>query len=400
MVGRIERGEYELMEEYELMIPGPTQVEQRVLLKMSERIVPHYGKEWVEYYWTVIEKLKKVLGAWENVFVMVGSGHLGLEAVINSAISEGDKIVVFVNGFFGQRIAEIASTYTRDVHIVNVEWGKAISEEVVRDTLRRIDGRPKLAAVVHLETSTGVLNPVREIAKQCRERDIPLMVDAVSSVGTTPIKVDEWGVDYCVTVSQKGLGAPPGLVIVSASSEALRKAKVAGHLGKGWYLNISKWEEFSKEKQPYFITMAVNNIRALDASLSRLLEEGLENVYRRHYEVAKAFRLGIRQMGLSIIADEDVASSAVTAVLLSEGVPSAGLATFLKRKYRIVVGKGLGIFEGQCIRVGHMAEGARLNRILPVLFGIEDYLRLQGRSIPIGTSLVGIQSVGNGREVI
>lgn len=376
------------MKNTHLMIPGPIEVDYSVLSQMSSPMVAHYDEEWVKFYNGVIEKLKVVIGTQQNVFIMVGSGHTGLEAAISSVTSEEDEILVGINGFFGHRIADIAQSYARKVNTVEIEWGKAIDPDLIDDALQN-NREIKLVIVVQGETSTGVLSPIKEIAQVCKAHDVLLMVDAVCSIGAVPFEMDNWGVDLCVTASQKGIGAPPGLVIVSVSERAWEVARASGRDSKGWYLNLSKWKEFLSSPQPYFITMAINNVRAINASLDNIMEEGINERFSRHAKVARAFRAGIRNMGLSTLADESVALNSVSVVKMPSNVFSQDLIRFLRKQYNIMVADGLDTFKGKAIRVGHMDNSAYLYNIIPVLFGIETFLRnCCNMDISIGTSLI------------
>lgn len=377
------------MKNTHLMIPGPIEVDYSVLSQMSSPMVAHYDEEWVKFYNGVIEKLKVIIGTQQDVFIMVGSGHTGLEAAISSVTSEEDEILVGINGLFGHRIADIAQSYARKVNTVEIEWGKAIDPDLIDDALQS-NREIKLVIVVQGETSTGVLSPIKEIAQVCKAHDVLLMVDAVCSIGAVPFEMDNWGVDLCVTASQKGIGAPPGLVIVSVSERAWEAARASGRDSKGWYLNLSKWKEFLSLPQPYFITMAINNVRAINASLDNIMEEGINERFSRHAKVARAFRAGIRNMGLSTLADESVALNSVSVVKMPSNVFSQDLIRFLRKQYNIMVADGLDTFKGKAIRVGHMDNSAYLYNIIPVLFGIETFLRnCCNMNISYGASLIG-----------
>ena len=355
-------------------------------------MVAHYGEEWTRFYNEVVRKLKIVMGTQKDVFIMTGSGHMGLEAAIASTVREEDEILVCINGFFGHRLTEIVQSYVSKVHTIQVDCGKVITPTMIEEILQK-KKKVRLVIVVHGETSTGVVNPIKEIAQVCRRYDVLLMIDAVSSIGAMPFKMDEWGIDLCITASQKGLGAPPGLAIVAVSDRAWQEIEAPGISRKGWYLNLFKWKEYSikgKDWQPYFITMAINNVRALDMSLNNILKEGLDKRFKRHGKVAKAFRMGVRNIGLSVLANESVASSAVTVVKMPTGISSKDLLSFLRKEYNTVIANGLDSFKDKAIRVGHMGSGAHINRILPVLFGIETFLRRHSdKKISLGASLIG-----------
>ncbi|SMB95202.1 aspartate aminotransferase [Thermanaeromonas toyohensis ToBE] len=344
------------MEKPLLMIPGPCALEREVCEAMSWQPVPHYGREWVEEFNRVRESLKPLFGTTEGkIYITVGSGHAGIEAGINAIAAEGDRLLVVNNGFFGERIVWIARNYGIEVVELRSEWGEPVDPEAVRDALDR-DPMIKALAVVHGETSTGVLNPIKEIGKIACEREVLLFVDAICSVGGTEFLMDEWGVDLCVAASQKGLSAPAGLVILAVRQKVWDNLKKRKKRPVGWYLNVEVWRHFEESQgdfQPYGITMAVNNVRALQVSLDQMYREGLENRFRRHHEISRYIRDGLASLGLELFARGEPLPL-VTVSKCPQGIEAEKLVTLLRKRYDIYITGGLGPYKEKTFRVGHM----------------------------------------------
>lgn len=224
--------------------------------------------------------------------------------------------------------------------------------------------------------------------------NLHLVVDAVSSLGGLELDVDGWGIDVCISASQKCLGAPPGLVLISVSDSAWAAMEDRRSSIPSWYLNLLRWKEFADrfpDYQPYFITMAVNNVLALRRSMEAILEEGLGACVARHQLVGRAFRQSLMAMGLTPVGDERFASGIVSVFKVPEGHSSKEIVRFLRDEFGIQVAPGLRELADTTVRVGHMGPGAEMTRILPVLFGIEEWLRREAhQAIGVGVSAAGI----------
>ena len=219
-----------------------------------------------------------------DAFILVGSGSSALDACLGSSLSTGEQVVIGVNGWFGERLAAIAQQYGLDVIPVTAPWGEPLDPA---DFGKAFEAHPqaRLAAVVHLETSTTIVNPIEEIGPLAARHGRVLMVDAVSSLGGMPVRMDEWGIGLCASASQKCLGAPPGLATVAVSPAAWSLIDRVENKGHGWYLNLRVWRQFATEWadwHPFPITMATNNVLALRAGLQGLLAEGLEHRMERY----------------------------------------------------------------------------------------------------------------------
>lgn len=362
-------------ERYDLMIPGPVAVRGEVLSEMAQPLMAHYGDAWAAIFNDTIEMAKQVFQTKSDLFIMPGSGHYGVEAALNSLVEPGEDVIIVSTGHFGDRTAELSSSHGAQVHMIDAGWGDTAEPEKVRDALKQYPSA-KTVAMVHNETSTGLANPVREIGAICSEHDVVLIVDAVSSIGGMDLPVDEWGVDVCVTASQKCLESPPGLFSVSVSDKAYESMKARKQPISGWAMNILKWGEFaeSRPSQPHYVTMPVNNVLALHKSLSYILQEGLDARFARHHEVGMEFRSGLRELGLELIGSDSQASGLVEVFYVPRGHVESEIILFMKARYGIQVAGGLGKLKGKTVRVGTMGPGARMSRIVPVLHGVKEWL--------------------------
>jgi alanine-glyoxylate transaminase/serine-glyoxylate transaminase/serine-pyruvate transaminase len=367
-----------------LMIPGPVEAEDEVLAALAEPVLPHYGRRWLEIYRETIERLKQVFGTREDLFLMSGPGMAGLDAALGSLMRTGEKVVVLSNGFFGQRLGVVARGYGLDPRLVEAPLGRPIDPEDVRRVLSAEPDAQALA-MVHLETSTGVLNPLQEIAAIAREFDVPIIVDAVSSMGGVPLPVDEWGIDVCVTVSNKCLACPPGIVLISVSQRAWDQIDGKGGRAHGWYLNLRTWKDYAinwASWHPYPTTLPTNNVVALLTSLRRILDQGLEAYYARHVEAAHTVRAGLERLGFELFMPEAHASPLITTVSGLPGMDIDDLRSYLEREWQLMIAGGLDELKGKIFRVGHMGKAASLEYAEWFLDGVAAYLRLQGHDVP------------------
>jgi aspartate aminotransferase-like enzyme len=288
---------------------------------------------------------------------------------LGSTVAPAGRVLIPQNGFFGERLEEMARAYTPHVRPVKSPLGKPIDLGRVEESLRR--QRFDVVAVVHCETSTGLINPIRELAELCRRHGAPLIVDAISSLGIEPLEMDAWGIGICVSASQKGLEAPPGLALVAVGKEAWVRIEAAE--GPGWYLSLRVWREYTRkwgDWHPHPITQPVNNVRALRVGMERILREGLGARFRRHREVTDRLRWGLRGLGLEPLVADAVAAHGVTAARGPEGKVDALLAG-LRDRHGILIAGGLGELKGKIFRIAHMGPGASEEAVDTVLSAIK-----------------------------
>jgi len=333
-----------------LRIPGPTPLPREVLQTLSRQMINHRGPEFGQILNGVIANLKQVFQTKNDVFLFTSSGTGGLEAAIVNTLSPGDKVLSVSNGAFGERFATIAEQFGAEVIPLRFEWGKAADIDAIRQALQ---AGPKIKAVLvtHNETSTGITNDLASISSVVKEFDKLLLVDAISSLGSINLPVDDWHLDVAVTASQKGWMAPPGLAIVSVSQEAWQ-ANTRAKMPR-FYWDFAKAKNYLEiEQTPW--TPAITTVFALSVSLEMMLREGLPNIVARHARVAKAARDGVESLGLSVFAEEGYASNTVTAVAASDGLDTKKMLRILRDEYQIVLAGGQQRLDGKIFRIGHL----------------------------------------------
>lgn len=333
-----------------LMTPGPTNVPKRVLKKMSETMLHHRTDQYSAIFEEFNERLKYVFQTKNPVLTFPASGTGGLESAIVNPFSKGDKILAISIGDFGNRFINIAKIHGLEVDEIIVPWGKAVTLDDIKNNLKP---EHKGLIITHNETSTAVVNPIEEIGKFLKDRDILYIVDAVSSLGGIDIKMDEWNIDILITASQKALMSPPGLAFIGVSEKALNSCK-SSNIPKYYfdYLLAKKYMDKEQAQNPY--TPAISLILATNEALKMIEEEGLQNVFLRHEKLANKFREGIKSMNLELYAQNHCYSNTVTAVSLKEEGLASKIKNKLDEEYNIIISGGQGSTKGKLIRIGHM----------------------------------------------
>lgn len=333
-----------------LRIPGPTPCPDEVLQAMTKQMINHRGPEFARILNRVTESLKILFQTSNDVFLLTGSGTGGLEAAVVNTLSPGDTVLSVSIGVFGDRFTSIAEQYGAEVIPLKFEWGKAADPDEVR---RALEKEPKIKAVLvtHNETSTGVTNDLASLSSVIKEFDKLLIVDAISSLGSINLPVDEWGCDIAVTGSQKGWMAPPGLTMVSVSETAWQ-AHANARMPR-FYWDFSRARSYLERGQTPW-TPAVSTVFAMNTSLGMMLDEGLPNIIARHARIGQLARDGVKSLGLTLFADENFASNTVTAVNAPEGVNANDLRKILLAENEIVLGGGQQRLDGMIFRIGHL----------------------------------------------
>ena len=340
-----------------LMIPGPVEVDPAVLKALCGPVEPHYGADWTKKYTRITSLLKQVFNTNNDVFVMAGSGTNAIDASIGSSMMTGEKIIIGNNGFFGDRLVDIAKSYGLQIIEVKAPWGEALDPAVIADTLK---AHPdvKIVAVVHSETSTTILNPIEAIGDIVKNSDALFLVDAVSSLGGVRIEVDSWGIDLCPSASQKCLGATPGLGPVAISPKAWKMIDRTKEKAHGWYSNLQVWRDYAREWgdwHPTPVTMPVSVANGLLVSLEQLLSEGIDTRMQRYKTLALKLRIGLREAGMQPFTQDDALNPVLTAAYPPEGVNSAQVVNYLLDKHHIMISGGLGALKTKVFRIGHMS---------------------------------------------
>jgi alanine-glyoxylate transaminase/serine-glyoxylate transaminase/serine-pyruvate transaminase len=292
---------------------------------------------------------------------MSGTGSAGMETCFVNLIEPGDAVLIGVNGVFGARMVDVAERCGAQVDRVEAEWGAALNPEQLRAALAR--KRYKLVALVHAETSTGVLQPLEEISRLVREHDSLLLVDAVTSLGGAPMQVDDWAIDVCYSGTQKCLSCPPGLSPVTFSERAITVVRQRRRKVQSWYLDLSMIEKYWGSERVYHHTAPISMNYALHEALRLVLEEGLQAAWARHRQVHEFFIREIQKIGLEPAVAEKVRAPMINAVRIPPGIDDARVRQRLYDEFNIEIGSGLGPLKGKIWRVGLMGHGARVENV-------------------------------------
>lgn len=369
-----------------LMGPGPSNVHPRVLRALSAPVLGHLDKEFLE----IMNRTKELLAETfmttnEFTIPISGTGSAGMETALVNFIEPGDKVLICINGLFGERMADIVRRCGGDLEVIQGEWGKIIEPEEVEKALKQ---RPAdLVGIVHAETSTGVLQPIKPVAEIARKHGALLVVDAVTSLGGTPVKVDEDGIDVVYSGTQKCLSCPPGLAPITVNKRAeerlaSRKTKV-----QSWYLDITMLRSYWGKERFYHHTAPVNMIYALYESLRIIHEEGLEARFARHVLHSNALKAGLHAMGLKLFAQDGYQAPMLNSVEIPEGVDDLGVRNYLVTNYGLEIGGGLGPIKGRIWRVGLMGHSCTRENVMLVLAGLEEALSAQGFKVEKGAGV-------------
>jgi aspartate aminotransferase-like enzyme len=334
-----------------LMIPGPTNVPDRILQAMGKPMINHRGQEFHRLYDRLVENMRYLFQTKGDVYALTSSGTGGVEAIIANVMERGEKIIVPVNGDFSHRIAGNVEYFGGDPIVLEVEWGKTPTATLIEEAVEK-EPDAKVLFVIYNETSTGTLTKeMREIAKIARKYDRLLAVDAISNLGGDLLPMEEWGVDIVVGGSQKCLACPPGLALVALGQRAWEfvKPRKAGSN----YWDFHKYKSFDARKETPF-TPAVNLYFALDEALLMLREEGLENRIARHAKMSGAFYAAVKALGLELFADPSCRSNTVVAVKNPSGVNVGKMRQIMEEKYGVIITGGMGAVRDTTFRIGSM----------------------------------------------
>lgn len=341
------------------MGPGPSMVAPTVYEALARPTLGHLDPEFVRMMEEVKVMLRQVFQTQNDMtFPISGTGSAGMEFCCANLIEPGDEVIIGVNGVFGTRMCDVAERCGAKVTKVEATWGRIIEPQQVADALQRVS-KPRFVAVVHAETSTGALTPLEEISKLTRDAGALFLVDAVTSLGGCPVKVDAWGIDAIYSGTQKCLSCPPGLSPVSLSARALERARTRKNKVQSWYLDVNLLSSYWGQERVYHHTAPINMNYALHEALRVVLLEGLEARFQRHREVHELLRAGLAELGLEIVSQAGHQLWQLNAVGVPAGVDEAALRKRLLVDFGIEVGAGLGPLKGKITRVGLMGETAR-----------------------------------------
>ncbi|MGH7860780.1 MAG: pyridoxal-phosphate-dependent aminotransferase family protein [Candidatus Dormibacteraceae bacterium] len=350
----------------QLRIPGPTPLPERVVRAMNQPMIDHRGPEFGALLRDVVAGAKRIFETSNDLLVLTSSGSGGLESALANLISPGDKVVAAGCGMFGDRLAGIAEAFGADLIRLISEWGQPTDPDDLAKVLADNPGA-KVVLLTHNETSTCVGNDIAVLARVVKDAGRLSVVDAVSSVSSVRIAVDENQIDVCVSASQKGWMAPPGLAFVTISPGAweLNKAAKAPRFYFDWQRHLAQLEVSSTPWTP-----AIGVAYALQEGIRMLEEEGLANVYQRHADIAHATQAALQAIGFSLFAAEGYRSNTVTGALPMAGLDVGAFRKILRENYGVVIGNGQGKMQGKMFRVGHLGA-VTAGDLIQVLWSVE-----------------------------
>ncbi|MER3417133.1 MAG: alanine--glyoxylate aminotransferase [Gemmataceae bacterium] len=363
-----------------LLGPGPSDVHPRVLRAMATPLVGHLDADFLEIMNDVQALLRYAFQTSNRLtYAVSGTGSAGMETCVVNLIEPGDRMVVCVNGVFGQRMVDVAQRAGAQVTVLERPWGQVFELDAIREVLQRV--RPKVLGIVHAETSTGAWQPLDGLGRLCHEWDALLLVDTVTSLGGVPVEVDRWEADAVYSGTQKCLSCPPGLAPVTFSERAWeaiarRKSKV-----QSWYLDVTLVQRYWGEERFYHHTAPISMVYALREALRLVAEEGLPARFERHRRHHRALCAGLEALGIGFIPAPAHRLPQLNAVWIPPGVEDSAVRKQLLQEFGIEIGGGLGEFKGRAWRIGLMGYSCRAQNVLTFLAALEKCLRAQGMAV-------------------
>jgi alanine-glyoxylate transaminase / serine-glyoxylate transaminase / serine-pyruvate transaminase len=361
------------IEEILLMGPGPSCVPPEVYQALSRKTLGHLDP----YFLTIAEEIKdmlrRIMNTANNLTIPIsGTGSAGMEAAFVNLVERGDKVLILLNGVFGMRMQDVAGRLGAEVDVLEFPWGTPVELPAVE---KKVCEKPyKIIAVVHAETSTGVMNPVAGIGAILKGGSTIYLVDTVTSLGGTEVRTDDWNIDVIYSGTQKCLSCPPGLAPLSFSDKAMaalnaRKTKVPN-----WYLDLTMIANYWGQNRVYHHTAPINMLYGLYQALSLIFEESTEKVFERHRENHLALVKGLEEMGLRMLVDESCRLPMLNAVCVPDGVDELAVRKRLRSEFNIEIGGGLGPLAGKIWRVGLMGHTARTESVEKLLSALKKIL--------------------------
>lgn len=371
-----------------LMGPGPSDVSPRVLAAMARPTIGHLDPQFI----AMMDELKALLQyafqtSNELTMPVSGPGSAGMETCFVNLVEPGDKVIVCQNGVFGGRMKENVERCGATAIMVDHAWGEPVDPHRLEDALRK-NADAAIVAFVHAETSTGAQSDAKALADIARRYDCLTIVDTVTSLGGTPLKVDEWGLDAVYSGSQKCLSCTPGLSPVTFSARALDAIRNRKHKVQSWFMDMNLVMGYwgSGAKRAYHHTAPINALYGLHEALVILQEEGLEHAWRRHRNNHEALRAGIEAMGLSFVVRPDARLPQLNSIYIPEGIDDGAVRKELLDRYQLEIGAGLGVMAGKVWRVGLMGHASNPRNVLLCLAALDDVLSRHGARINNGVA--------------
>lgn len=342
------------MEEPLLLIPGPTNLSTRVREVMGRHQISHVSPEFYESFKELLVLSKDIFRNEKGFqFVFSGSGTSGMEASVVNTVHPGERSLVVVNGYFGERMKLLNEIHRAKVDVLQYKEGEAARPDDLR---KKLTGQKYRAVfITHVETATSVINPIKELVDECRKAGVFSIVDSVCGVGGEEMEFDRLGADIVFTASQKGLAAPPGAVLIAASKEIMEFYSKRTDPIQSYYLDLNRWKTVMDDPKIYLTTPSIQVLLALREALMEVREEGLEHRWERHKKLGALARSRLAAMGLQLVAKEGDASDTVSACWVKEGTP-ASIVSELTKRHNVLIARGVSYDKDKMIRLGHFGN--------------------------------------------
>ena len=349
-----------------LLGPGPSNVHPRVLQALSMRQVGHLDPTFIQLMSEIQTMLRYAWQTENKLTVPVsGTGSAAMEASLANTVEPGDVVLVGVNGYFGERLCDMAARYGAEVRRMEKPWGEVFSLDELKQGLEQ--HRPAILALVHAETSTGANQPLDGVGALCRDFDSLLLVDTVTSLGGVPLFLDAWGVDVAYSGAQKCLGCPPGISPLTLGERAVAKLQNRKNKVPNWYLDMSMVSKYWGSERTYHHTAPINMTYGLREALRLIAEEGLEARWQRHQDNAEKLWAGLSELGINCHVAHENRLPSLTTALVPDGIDSKAVSRYLLEHYNIEIAAGLGQLGGKVWRIGLMGYNSRPENVALLL---------------------------------
>jgi aspartate aminotransferase-like enzyme len=374
-----------------IMTPGPVPIADEVLVEHGRPLMHHRGPEFSRIFIDVINKLKKFMQTDNDVFILTSSGTGSMEAAVTNAFSTGDRVLVASVGNFGDRFIKICKKYGLDVVALEYEWGDTARSQDIKKALDK-DPDIKGVLVQHSETSTGVLNDIEEIGKIVRGYPAILIVDAISGIGASELKVDLWNIDIVCGGSQKAISAPTGIAFISVSSKAWKLIEKSD-IPKFYFDLIAAKKYLDKDPPQTPWTPGISIIVAMNRALDMFFEEGMDNVFKRHLVNARAVQGACEKLGLEMLVKEpEKRGVSVTSIKVPEEIDCKMLIKTMRVKYGVTIAGGQGKLAGKIFRIGHLGYVGIFD-VLTAICALEFALKEQDWKFDLGIGIKEVEKV-------
>jgi len=356
-----------------LLGPGPANIHQRVRQALTVNEVGHLDPKFLELM-TETQELLRYVWQTDNEFTIPvsGTGSAAMEATLANCVEPGDVVLIGVNGYFGERLCDMAARYGADVRRIEKPWGEVFSLDEIAESLEA--HHPVILGLVHAETSTGALQPMEGIGKLCREFNTLLLLDTVTSLGGAPVLLDRWHVDLAYSCGQKCLGCLPGVSPFTLSPRGMEKLNRRKSKPANWYLDMTLIGKYWGNDRTYHHTAPINMVYAFHEALRIITEEGLEDRWERHRSNAELLWEGLEDLGIGCHVEKEFRLPSLTTALVPDGIDSKAVSRWVLENYNIEIAAGLGQLAGKVWRIGLMGFNSRRENVLLVLSALEKAL--------------------------